>query len=269
VSLLGHRFEIRSSLSPEQAKAALRKQKRGWLDPKVGPRGWILGSFLCLQWSAVGDRGGPLVLARIADNGSASRVHGRAGLDVASLMMIGVILGILIFGTYEFVSKSSDPASLLLSCGVVLLVPGAVLGLRLLSLQDADPLVRFIGRVLQSPTALSTEVAPTQFDRTPVHSAKLNIDGRHLRVPPSADDVAHAILAMKPDTFLIIEFGSNIFMQTALKYDRFILEKCEGSDQVLYRAKGDFDRNDVIAMMTAYLRGSQSSERIVWETERG
>jgi len=88
-------------------------------------------------------------------------------------------------------------------------------------------------------------------------------------VPPSEYDVAQAILAMKPDGFLIIDFGPNTFMQAALEYDRFILEKCEGSDNELYRAKGEYDRDDVVAAMAAYLRGSQPSKPIFWEKVRG
>jgi hypothetical protein len=210
-----------------------------------------------------------LVLARIDNDGFGSRVHGRAGLDLASLMMIGVIVGILIFGTHEFVLQTSDLASLLLFGGVVLLVPSAVLCLRLLSPQDADPLVRFIRRVLETPAVQPSERFPSHFDRTPVRSAKLNVNGRDIGAPPSEYDVAQAILALKPDGFLIIDFGSNNFMQTALVYDRFVLEKCEGTDRELYQAKGDLEGNDVIAVMAAYLRGSQSSKQISWEKVRG
>ena len=106
---------------------------------------------------------------------------------------------------------------------------------------------------------------PSQFDRTPVESAKLNIDGRDIGAPPSEDDVAQAILAMEPGGFLIIDFGSNRFMQTALEYDRFVLEKSEGSDRELYRGKGDFDRDQVIVAMTAYLRRSRPPNQIFWE----
>ena len=122
--------------------------------------------------------------------------------------------------------------------------------------------------MLEKPTQRFTQPAPSHFDRTPVQSAKLNVDGQQVGAP-SEQDVAKAILAMQPDSFLIVDFGSNHFMQIALEYDRFILEKCEGSDHELYRAKGDFERNDAIAVMTAYLRGSQPSKQIVWEKVRG
>lgn len=223
---------------------------------------------MCLQWSALGDRTGAVVLARIVEDGLGSRVHGRAGFDLASLGLIGVVAGVVIFSMYELAVQSTDVASLLLFSAVFLLVPGAVLWLRIASPEDAEPLVRFLRRVLETPAVCPSQHAPSHFGRTPVQSVRLNVDGQDVAAP-SEDDLSKAILAMKPESFLIIDFGSNNFMQTVFEYDRFILEKCDGSDHELYRAKGDFDRNDVIAVMTTYLRGSQSSLPIVWEMQQG
>lgn len=267
--LFGRPFEVRSSLSPEEAKTALRKRKLHWLDPKTGPRGWILGSLLCLQWSALVDRGPPVLLARIVDDGVGTRVHGRVGLDLASLGLIGVIAGVVVFSMYKVVLQSADVAPLLLFGAIFVLIPGGVLWLRLVSPEESDPAVQFIRRVLETPTERSIRPVSPHYERTPVQSAKLNIDGQILGAAPSEDAVAQAILAMEPDSFLTIDFGSNKFMQTALEYDGFILEKCEGSDRELYRAKGDFERNDIIAVMTAYLRRSELSKPIVWEKKRG
>lgn len=265
--LFGQPFEVRSSFSRDKAKAALRRQKLGWFNPKVGPRGWILGSLLCLQWSALYDRGAAVAVARIAEDRLGSRVHGRAGIDLASASLIAVIAGVVIFSIYSLLTEHS--AAILLFDVAVLLIPGAVLWLRLVSPEDPEPLVRFIRHALERPTVRSTQVSTSHFDGTPVQSAKLNVTGDVSGAPPSERDVAQAILALKPEDFLIIDFGSNNFMQTALEYDRFILEKCEGSGGELYRAKGDFDRNDIIAVMTAYLRRSEASKRVVWEKERG
>jgi hypothetical protein len=208
-----------------------------------------------------------VVLARISDDGFGSRVRGRAGVDLASLGLIGAVAWIGFLSIYVFALRGGDLPSALLFCGVAV-IPGAVLWLRLVSPVDADPLVRFIRRVLEKPTKRSIEVVPSHFDRTPVQPAKLNVNGREIGAP-SESDAAQAILAMKPNEFLIIDFGSNNFMQTALEYDRFILEKCEGNDHELFRAKGDFDANEVIAVMAAYLRGAQSSKPVVWEKVRG
>jgi hypothetical protein len=210
-----------------------------------------------------------LILARIADDGLGSRVQGRAGLDLASLMMIGMIVGVLIFAMCAFALQIRDSDALLAGSAILLLIPGAILCLRLLSPPDGEPLVRFIRRVLEKPAAGSAERAQSRFDRTPVESAKLNVNGHDIGTPPTEQDVAQAILEMEPDGFLIIDFGSNTFMQTALVYDRFALEKCEGSDRELYRAKGDFEAEDAIAVMTAYLRGSQPSKPITWEKVSG
>ena len=266
--LFGYPFEVRSSLSRERAKAALRQQKVGWFDPKRGPRGWILGSLLCLQWSALGDRGARLVLARITDDGLGSRIRGRAGFDFASLCLMALVTWIVIFSIYGFALQIRNFDGILLFNAVILLIFGAVLWSRLVCDDNADLIIRFIRRVLESPAVRTSPPAPSHFDRTPVQSAKLNVAGQHVTAP-SEDDLAKAILAMQPGNFLIIDFGSNAFMQTALEYDRFILEKCEGSDHELYRAKGDFESNEIITAMTAYLRGSRLSKAIAWEKVRG
>ena len=265
--LFGQPFEVRSSFSREKAKAALRKQKVGWFNPKTGPRGWILGSLLCLQWSALYDRGAAVTVARIAEDGFGSRVHGRAGIDLASVGLIAVIAGVVIFSIYSLLTEHS--AAILLFDVAVLLIPGAVLWLRLVSPENPAPLVRFIQHALERSTVRSTQISPSHLDRTPVQSAKLNVNGQQRRAPPSEYDVAQAILAMKPGGFLIIAFGSSTFMQTALEYDRFTIERCNGSDQKLDRAQGDFGRDETIAVMAAYLRGSEPSEQIIWEKAQG
>ncbi|HEY1125165.1 MAG TPA: hypothetical protein VGE65_06000 [Sphingobium sp.] len=265
--LLGRSFEVRSTLSAEDAKAALRKQKRGWFELKTGPRGWILGPFLCLQLSAMGQQG-PVVLARITDDGFGSRTYGKVGPDLAVLSALAITPGLIAFAIYGFASKSENLAAALVAVGVFLLFILAIFWLRSRAPEDAEPLVRFIRRALETPAARTVHALPPHFDATPIPAAKRNVDGTDMGAPPSENDVAHAILAMEADGFLIIDFGSNNFMQTALAYDRFILEKSEGSDRAFYRAKGDFESNDVIAAMTAYLRGSDPSKQIVWEKTR-
>lgn len=264
---LGYPFEVRSSLSADDAKAALRKQKMGWFEIKTGPRGWILGPFLCLELSAMGQRG-PVVLARFADDGFGSRLHGRAGPDLGSLSLMGLITAIIAFSIYGFISQIKILAPMSVLGSFALFVAVGLLWLRRVSPENADPLVRFVRRALETPTAHSTQAVPSRFDRTPVRSAKLNIDGHEKGAPPSEHDVAQAIFAMEPGGFLIIDLGSKTFMQTALEYDRFILEKCEGSDRTFYRARGDFESDDTIDAMTAYLRASAPSKQIIWERVR-
>jgi hypothetical protein len=262
--LFGCPFEVRSALSPAEAKAALRKQKVGWLDPKTGPRGWILGPFLCLQWSALAQQG-PVVLAQIADDGFGSRIRGRAGPDLASLSILGVMTGVVIFSIYAFALQIGNFGPILFSSAVALLFVGAVLWLRLASREDADPLVRFIRRVLETSAAPTVQTVPLTLDRTPVPSARLNVNGDERGVAPSEHDIGEAILAMEPDGFLILEFAPGTFMQTALEYDRFVLEKSEGGRDHFYRAKGRLDRNEIIDAMINYLRGREGPKQVVWE----
>jgi hypothetical protein len=261
----GYSFEVRSSLTPDEAKAELRKQKQGWFDPKTGPRGWILGSVLCLQLSAIAQNG-PVVLALISDDGFGSRIHGRVGPDLAMPVLIAAALAL---PAYAAIFRTEDRPAMLMFAAAFFLFVGGVLWMRSRFREDAEPLVRFIRRVLETPTARSVQTVEMELDHTPIQSATLIVDGDDIGIPPSEHDVAQAILAMEPDGFLIIDFGSNTFMQTVLEYDRFILEKCEGSDNQLYRANGDFQSNDIIAVMTAYLRGAQPSKRIVWDKVSG
>ena len=49
----GYRFEITSELTPTEAKAAIRSKKTTVFDVKNGARGWIVGPFICLWFSAL------------------------------------------------------------------------------------------------------------------------------------------------------------------------------------------------------------------------
>jgi hypothetical protein len=105
-------------------------------------------------------------------------------------------------------------------------------------------------------------------DRTPVEGASLIVDSKVVANSPSANDIGDAILALEPDSFLIVELGPETYMQTLLKYDRFVLEKREGSRDRHFRAEGDLEAEEVIRAMTAYLQGKQPSQNVEWKQVR-
>jgi len=140
----GPRFDIRSPLSPESAKAAIRKRKRRWLDPKNGARGWIVGPLICLWWSPYNQQG-PMVIGRIAKDGSGARISGRAGLDLNGVIAVLVVSIVAIPVTWIMAAAgqiSSEGALLFagLFGGIVALGFWA----RSFFHREAEPLVRFL-----------------------------------------------------------------------------------------------------------------------------
>ena len=140
----GPRFDIRSPLSPESVKTAIRKRKKRWLDRKLGARGWILGPFICLWWNPY-NRQGPMVAGRIVADGSGSRISGRAGLDLNGA--VAVLLVSIAMVPIMWVMVSSGQASLkgaLLSAGLFAALVGLGFWARGFFHREAEPLVQFL-----------------------------------------------------------------------------------------------------------------------------
>jgi len=146
----GYRFEVRSHLSPEEAKAAIRTHKQVLFDAVSGPRGWLIGPFVCL-WMYDFLRTGPMLIGRIQQREGGSRIRGRAGSDLngtAYMAVLGALLPIIAFQ----IVRQGDPAAF--KSALYFLVPSAVL-LVLIFLSahrdraEADPLVDFLERTLR------------------------------------------------------------------------------------------------------------------------
>ena len=97
---LGYRFEITSPLSLQEAKRRIRLRKMGWLDPKNGARGWIIGPVLCL-WLSAFDRHGPMVVARMKHDGMKTKVVGRAGADLNGTALFALLAPLMAWLTFQ------------------------------------------------------------------------------------------------------------------------------------------------------------------------
>ena len=141
----GYRFEIRSRLSPEAAKAAIRVNKQVLFDAVSGPRGWVIGPFVCL-WMYAFLRTGPMLIGIIRSDEQGSRVRGRAGSDLNGMAYTAALLAFLVIWLTK-ASQHGDPTNDRMA--FLLFVPVAALcGLLFWAAHSdrwqADPLVDFL-----------------------------------------------------------------------------------------------------------------------------
>jgi hypothetical protein len=140
----GPRFDIRSPLPPEGVKAAVRTRKKRWFDHKRGARGWIAGPFICLWWHPYNQQG-PMLLGRIVEDGSGTRISGRAGLDLNGVIAVVLIAVAAIPITWLLVS--SGQASLegaLRVAGIFAALLALGFWARSFFHREAEPLLRFL-----------------------------------------------------------------------------------------------------------------------------
>ena len=73
----GDRFDLTSSLTPAEVRAAIRKHKTPWFGARKAVSGWIVGRFVALQWGH--GRGSPALYGWISRNDGATWIGGRTG----------------------------------------------------------------------------------------------------------------------------------------------------------------------------------------------
>lgn len=99
----GFRFEVKASGQPAKVKAKIRAGLKGWFAITDGARGWIIGPFICL-WFSANDRYGPMLVGRISSNGFGSTIRGRAGSDLNGLLLIVIMLPFMVLIFREMLS---------------------------------------------------------------------------------------------------------------------------------------------------------------------
>ena len=139
----GYHFTVRTELPPTRVRALIRKNKKKILDPKIGPRGWLVGPVVCL-WLDPYNSTGPSLFGLVLSDGSGTRVHGRAGSNLFGIALCSIAL--LLLGLFLSISIT-DRETLAVLVGLLLLIP---ILFPLLYWQahrkrrEAEPLVRFI-----------------------------------------------------------------------------------------------------------------------------
>jgi hypothetical protein len=196
----GYKFDIRSRLSPAQAKVAIRERKKDWFEPADGARGWIAGSFICLWFSAY-DSQGPVLLGWISPHGSGSRITGRAGSDLNGVAFIAPVLLAIVLSMACSMIVTGD-----YSAGTVraLLFLAALLALGLwckhVFRKEAQPLVRFLKAAVADE---SSEGAKSAIGRLKEDLA-LSVAGEEIAPPVTLNAIEQALLDVGAGDFLVL-----------------------------------------------------------------
>lgn len=121
---LGFGFELKTPLNLAECKSRIRECKQHWYDPSEGPRGFILGRFICL-WNSLVDRQGPMLIGWIHDDGMGCRVSGRSGSDINGMLYLGFIGALLPFialGLFRDGRMGLSGAIMLALCAAALII---------------------------------------------------------------------------------------------------------------------------------------------------
>jgi len=90
----GFAFEVRTTLDLAESKRRIRQCKHGIVHPDDGPRGFILGRFICL-WNSLINSQGPMLVGWMHKDGSGCRIKGQSGSDLNGTLLF-VFAGIMI-----------------------------------------------------------------------------------------------------------------------------------------------------------------------------
>lgn len=206
---LGYRFEIRSPMPADQAKAAIRAKKKRWMEVKNGARGWIAGPFICL-WSSAFDRNGPMLFGLITEDGMATRVRGRAGSDLNGVLMLLLFVPVMILVILGMSVSEPMPVATLILCGA-LLVFGIPLTLWIAhkDRRGAAPLVRFLENSL-APGKPRPKYGGPAFTR----KLRLDLGGETVKAEATAEAVHEALLDIADHRFVLLNQSDTEFIQS-------------------------------------------------------
>lgn len=270
----GYRFEVKSPSPPSDVKAAIRSCKKGWFDPKNGARGWIVGPFICLWFSAF-DRYGPMLFGRISRGNLGTRITGRAGSDLNGLALFAVLLPVMGLLLYQMVSAGDYTSNQLAIIGGLILLSPLIFWWSHKDRREAEPLVRFLrdavtisGRTLRAKSATVTIS----------EAFTLNVGGENHTRPATPDAIHDALLGVGAGDFVILESGAETYIQTASRHGGYILEMREGDNQQHFRAirrsvaptaasdlKSIFTFEEVREVFMAYASEAPMPHFLIWE----
>lgn len=143
-------------MSPESVKAKIRARTKPWFDAKNGARGWIAGPFICLWWTALNPYG-PMLIGWIAQEGTGTRITGRAGHDLNGtivLVLAGIAAGPI--GWSLVLMGQASLTGVLLFSGFYGALVVLVLWTRSFYHREAGPLFRFLQNAV-TPKARRTK----------------------------------------------------------------------------------------------------------------
>lgn len=229
----GYRFEVFSSLSLAEAKIAIRSKKTSIFDVKNGARGWVVGPFVCLWFSAF-DRYGPMLFGMISADKFGTRVHGRAGSDLDGIATYTALIPLMAWIVFMMISEGQATGGQLVMIAVVFLIGGPLIyWLAHKQRKDAEPLVRFLRKALtQSASRYKSTASPHKTG----DEMRLLLNGDDLEGPVSQEAIQNALIRVGNRDFMIIEAGPQDYMQTMCEKGKYILEVRKGGRDKHYRA---------------------------------
>jgi hypothetical protein len=269
--LFGYRFEMRSPLSPDVVRAAIRSRTSSWFDPKDSARGWIVGPVIGLQWGI--SRSAPVLYGRIVQDGSGTRISGRAGYVGGGIAILVLVPGAVFMFFLLLINNALSFGGVALLAGLTAII---LLFLRA-DPHDADPLVRFLRSVIEepskSPKAKPVVLPPADsFPKT----LRLEESGSKMDGPVTPEMVKESLQAIDEDGFVILSLAEERYVQTVHDSDGYTVEKRDGDDDHHYRAarRGSPDKKDVFAfeetltIFLAYGAGAPMPSFLEWKKIR-
>lgn len=260
----GYRFEVSSILPPAEAKTAIRSKKTSIFDAKNGARGWIIGPFVCLWFSAF-DRYGPMLFGQISSDNLGTRIHGRAGSDLNGVLMFTLLIPLMAWIVIMMIAEGAATGGQLFVIALVFLVGGPMIyWLAHKDRRDAEPLVRFVRKALDQQDARSKSTASAKMVR---EGLRLILNGDYLEGPLTDEAMQAALMRMGNRDFLIIESGPHDYLQTASRGGGYILELRRGGPSEHYQAFRNssgspardekFEYDEVSATLASYISGDK------------
>lgn len=269
----GYRFEISSPLSPRELRNEIRKQAMSWFEAKSGPRGWVIGRFVCL-WLSAFDRYGPMAFAWISSDQSGSRVAGRAGSDLNGVIMLLILAPLLTFLLIQMISdRSAGLSQILIIGGIVVVGVPLTLWSSHKDRREADPLVSFLRRAAKHGLPVENRTQGFSEERYPI---KVEVSGRHWASAISEKELFDALAGLANGDFLVLAKEDEHYIQAASTPSDFIVEKREGGPDKHFRAelpKGEADGSaeyDVsltraFGVLSNFVKGQQPDRDLSWK----
>jgi hypothetical protein len=266
----GYNFEIRSPMPRAKVKDAICARKKRWFDPKDGPRGWIVGPFICL-WMSAFDRYGPMLFGRVSGDEFATRISGRAGSNLNGIAGLSLLLPLMFFATYMAVRENQWSTQQVVIVGIVGLLCLSAFWMSHKDRKHAEPLVRFLqqtitasGQSLRARTA--TAIIPPQ--------VRMTVSGEEKQGAVTAEAIHDALLHAGVGDSVVLATGPETYMQTLLQDDGFVIEKREGDHLHHFKAvrqyghfkgRDKFSFEETLAALIGYGSGSAVLDVVGWE----
>lgn len=263
----GVRFDIATPLLPPEAKAAIRRRKKGWFASKHGARGWIVGPLICL-WLSAFDSQGPMLFGRIAEDGIGTRISGRAGSDLNGVLAYLLLVPALAYFLFDMIMSGAWEWQQLLIIGGLIAASPFLLWWSHKDRKAAEPLVRFVEQAVD----VSRNIKQPRFSTAELPSAMtLEVNGEQLGLPLTAHHIHRTLLDLDVDDFALLEVSEDNYVFAARNADdAFEVEWGDGDPLKRFHLARDGGENipleDVLAVFMAYASGTDMPPALSWKT---